>query len=75
MDKKTCECVEFKWECWIKEYDSNQPDIIPSLWFSKECVLCGELNYIPHSEVDESIVPKHIIERGLLGLKRYREEK
>lgn len=73
MDKNTCKCVEFKWECWIKEYDSNQPDIVPSLWFSTECVSCGKTDFIQHGEVDESLVPEHILERGLLGLKKYRE--
>lgn len=75
MDEKTCKCLEVKWECWIKEYDSNQPDIAPSLWFSTECVLCGATNFTPHAEIDESTIPKEILERGLKGLKRWWEDK
>lgn len=75
MDKKNCRCTEVKWECWIKEYDSDQIDFTPALWFSTECVLCGATDFKPHGELDESTIPKDILERGLKGLKRWGEGK
>lgn len=74
MDSKTCQCIELKWECWIKEYDSNNPDLVPGLWFSIECASCGEMKFFPHAEVDESSVPKEILARGMAWLKRQREK-
>ena len=75
MDKKSCQCVELKWECWIKEYDSDNPDFITGLWFSTECAACGDMQFIPHAELDESKIPKEILARGLAWLKRQEEEK
>ncbi|MBI2400156.1 MAG: hypothetical protein HYV23_03740 [Deltaproteobacteria bacterium] len=71
MEKKNCQCVELIWESWIKEYDSDQPDFTPSLWFSTECASCGAKTFTPHAELDESTIPEHILERGLKGLKRW----
>jgi len=75
MDKNTCQCVEVAWECWIKEYDSDVPDVPPSLWFSTECASCGAKTFRSHAELDESAIPKDILERGLKGMKRAGEEK
>lgn len=74
MDKKTCQCMEVKWECWVKEYDSDQIDFTPTLWFSTECASCGATAFMPHAELDESAIPKDILERGLKGLKRFGED-
>ena len=73
MDKKACECVELKWECWVKEYDSANPDFTPGLWFSTECASCGEVKFTPHAEIDESRIPEEILARGLAWLKRQGE--
>lgn len=74
METNGCKCVEVKWECWIKEYDSGKP-VAPSLWFSTECVSCGATTFTPHSELDESTIPRHILERGLKGLRMYEDGK
>lgn len=71
MDNKTCRCPDVRWECWIKEYDSDQPDFTPALWFSTECASCGKTDFKPHCELDESAIPKDILERGLKGLKMW----
>ncbi len=75
MDKLACQCRELIWECWIKEYDSDVPDVLPSLWFSTECASCGAKTFKPHAEIDESVIPENILERGLKGLKGYRRDK
>lgn len=75
MEKKNCQCVELIWESWIKEYDSDQPDFTPSLWFSTECVSCGAKTFTPHGDLDESTIPEHILERGLKGLKMFGKDK
>lgn len=75
MDKDVCECVELIWECWIKEYDSDIPSVAPSLWFSTECASCGAKTFKPHAELDESAIPENILERGLMGLRRFGEKK
>lgn len=75
LDKNTCKCSEVEWECWLKEYDSEHPDVSPSLWFSTKCASCGAATFTPLSDLDESTIPKHILERGLKGLKRIGEER
>ncbi len=75
MEEKSCKCLEVKWECWIKEYDSDRPDFAPALWFSTECAACGATDFKPHSEIDESTIPKEILERGLKGLKLFAVER
>ena len=75
MEEKSCKCAEVKWECWIKEYDSDRPDFAPALWFSTECAACGAADFKPHSEIDESTIPKEILERGLKGLKLFAAER
>lgn len=70
MDGKTCKCVEVKWECWVKEYDSDDPGFVPGLWFSTECLSCGATDFIPHAGLDESAIPREVLERGLKWLKR-----
>ncbi len=75
MDNNDCRCLEVKWECWIKEYDSDQPDFTPALWFSTLCLSCGKTDFKAHGELDESGIPKEVLERGLKGLKRWGEGK
>ena len=75
MEKKNCQCIDVKWESWIKEYDSDQPDFTPGLWFSTECASCGAKTFTPHGDLDESAIPQNILERGLKGLKRFSEDK
>lgn len=73
MKKKCCESEALTWECWIKEYDSDDPDFAPGLWFSMECAGCGAMDFIPHAELDEGAVPAEVLARGLKWLKRQGE--
>lgn len=75
MDMDVCRCVELTWECWVKEYDSDIPDVAPTLWFSTECATCGAKTFKPLAELDESEIPVDILERGRKGLRRLGEKK
>ena len=67
----TCPCSnKLNWECWIKVDHSDKPGIPSGLWFSSECVSCGKKTFTPHSDLDESTIPKDILERGLAWYSR-----
>lgn len=70
MDKYQCLCEEVKWECWIKEYDSDNPGLAPALWYSTECVKCGAMDFKAAGELDESLIPEKILERGRAYLRK-----